>query len=205
MKSGPARGRSVTAMADDKLRAVNSGGTLLVVVGAVSIVAGILALAYPDITLLALGLIAGINVFLFGLLGLVNAVTADDDDTVPRVLVGVFGVLGILAGLLMMRRPGETVLVILLAVGLWLIMSGLIEGIFALTEKADRGPRLLSALADLVLGILLLALPKLSLGTVALLCGIAFILRGAFAVYAGVKLRRAAHAVNPAAPATHPA
>jgi uncharacterized membrane protein HdeD (DUF308 family) len=186
-------------MADDTLRTARSGGLLLVVVGAISIIAGILALAYPDITLLALGLIAGINVFLFGLLALVNAVAADEDETVPRVLVGVFGVLGILAGLLMMRRPGETVLVILLAVGLWLIMSGIIEGILALSEHADRGPRLLSALADLVLGILLLALPKLSLGTVAVLCGIAFILRGAFAVYAGLKLRRAAHALTVAA------
>jgi uncharacterized membrane protein HdeD (DUF308 family) len=60
------------------------------------------------------------------------------------------------------------------------------------------------ALADLVFGILLLALPKLSLGTVAVLCGLAFIFRGLFSIYAGLKLRKAA-AVSAGAPATHPA
>jgi uncharacterized membrane protein HdeD (DUF308 family) len=177
-------------MADDTLKAANAGGGLLIAAGVLSIIAGILALVYPDITLLALALIAGINVFLLGLLGIVNAVT-DEGDTVPRVLVGVFGLLGVLAGILMMRRPGETLLVILLAVGLWLIISGIVEGVIALSEHENRGARLLAALADLVLGILLLALPELSLATVAVLCGIAFLIRGAFAIYAGLRLRKA--------------
>ena len=158
-------------------------------------VAGILALVYPDITLLALALIAGINVFLFGLLGIVNAISADQDDAVPRALVAILGILGVLAGLIMMRRPGETLLVLLLAVGLWLIMSGVISGIIALTEPEDRGARLLAALFDIVLGGLLLALPKLSLATVAILCGVSFLIRGAFALYVGLKLRKGAAAV----------
>jgi uncharacterized membrane protein HdeD (DUF308 family) len=186
--------RSVAIMADDTLKAANAGGGLLIAAGVLSIIAGILALVYPDITLLALALIAGINVFLLGLLGIVNAVT-DEGDTVPRVLVGVFGLLGVLAGILMMRRPGETLLVILLAVGLWLIISGIVEGVIALSEHENRGARLLAALADLVLGILLLALPELSLATVAVLCGIAFLIRGAFAIYAGLRLRKAGAAL----------
>jgi uncharacterized membrane protein HdeD (DUF308 family) len=182
-------------MADDTLKAANAGGGLLIAAGVLSIIAGILALVYPDITLLALALIAGINVFLLGLLGIVNAVTDDEGDTVPRVLVGVFGLLGVLAGILMMRRPGETLLVILLALGLWLIISGIVEGVIALSEHENRGARLLAALADLVLGILLLALPELSLATVAVLCGIAFLIRGAFAIYAGLRLRKAGAAL----------
>src|SRR5687767_7616000 len=54
-------------MDENPLKAVQSSGWLLIVTGAVSMVAGILAIVYPDITLLALALIAGINVFLFGL------------------------------------------------------------------------------------------------------------------------------------------
>ena len=42
-----------------------SGG-VVVVVGVLSIVAGILAIVYPDVTLLALALIAGINLLLLG-------------------------------------------------------------------------------------------------------------------------------------------
>ena len=187
-------------MADDTLKAAGAGGWVLVAAGVLSVIAGILALVYPDITLLALALIAGINLFLLGLLGIVSAVTGDKGDAVPRVLVGVFGLLGVLAGILMMRRPGETLLVILLAVGLWLIISGIVEGVIALSEPENRGARLLAALADLVLGILLLALPKLSLGTVAFLCGLAFLIRGAFTIYAGLQLRKAGAVLATASP-----
>jgi uncharacterized membrane protein HdeD (DUF308 family) len=53
----------------------------------------------------------------------------------------------------------------------------------------DRAFRLLVALFDLVLGGLILALPDESLKTMAVLAGIAFIVRGIFAVVIGLKLR----------------
>jgi uncharacterized membrane protein HdeD (DUF308 family) len=173
----------------EPLKAVHASGWLLLVVGAASIVAGILALVYPEITLLALGLIAGINVLLLGVLALVDAV-ASEGGTGARVLVGVLGVLGVLGGIVMMRRPGETILVIVMVLGLWLVLSGITEAIVALMDATDRGVRLLGALVDLVIGILILALPKVSLGTVAVLAAIAFLVRGAFAVYVGWQLRR---------------
>ena len=175
----------------EPLKAVHASGWLLIVVGLVSIVAGILALAFPDITLLALGLIAGINVLLLGILGLVDAV-AGDGSTGTRVLVAVLGVLGVLGGIVMMRRPGETLLVLIIVLGLWLILSGITDAIVALMEPADRGARLLAALADFVVGILVLALPKVSLATVAILVAIAFLIRGCFAVYSGWHARKAA-------------
>jgi uncharacterized membrane protein HdeD (DUF308 family) len=178
----------------EPLRAVQASGWLLIVVGVVSIVAGILALVYPDITLLALGLIAGIEVLLLGVLALVDAV-AGERGTGPRILVAVLGVLGVLGGIVMMRRPGETILVIVLVLGLWLVLSGVTEAIVALMEPADRGPRLLSALVDLVLGVLILALPELSLATVAVLAAIAFLVRGFFSLYVGWHTRRAASAL----------
>jgi uncharacterized membrane protein HdeD (DUF308 family) len=176
-------------MTDNTLKAAQSGGWLLIVTGVISVIAGILALVYPDITLLALALIAGINVFVFGLMSIVSAVSGERDDGGSRALSAVLGILGVLAGLLVMRRPGETLIVLLLAVALWLIVSGLISWIIALTESDDRGPRLLAALFDIVVGGLLLALPELSLGTVAILCGLSFLFRGAFAIYIGLKLR----------------
>jgi uncharacterized membrane protein HdeD (DUF308 family) len=174
----------------DPLKAVHTSGWLLLIVGVVSIVAGILALVYPDITLLALGLITGINVLLLGILALVDAV-AGEGGPGARILVGILGVLGVLGGIVMMRRPGETVLVIVLVIGLWLILSGVTEAIIALSERADRGARLLAALVDFVIGILILALPKVSLATVAVLVAIAFLIRGMFAVYVGWHARKA--------------
>ena len=54
----------------------------------------------------------------------------------------------------------------------------------------DRGWVALSAISDLVLGILILALPDLSLATLAVLFGISLVLRGVFALVAAFKLRK---------------
>src|SRR3712207_8565261 len=40
--------------------------TVLIVAGALGVIAGLLAIAYPDLTLLALALIAGINLMILG-------------------------------------------------------------------------------------------------------------------------------------------
>ena len=170
-----------------------SGG-VVVVVGVISIVAGILAIVYPDLTLLALALIAGINLLLLGILGLVDAVTSDDDAGGTRVLSGVLGLLGVIAGLVVMRRPGESLLALILIIGVWFVVSGLVDAIRALVVPGDRAFRLLVAVFDLALGALILALPDLSLKTMAILAGIAFIVRGIFAVLIGLKLRKVAAA-----------
>jgi len=167
-----------------------SGG-VVIVVGVLSIVAGVLAVVFPDLTLLALALIAGINLLLLGALGLVEAIVSREIDSGARVLSGVLGLLGVIAGLVVMRRPGESLLAIILILGVWFVVSGLVDAIRAITTPGDRGFRLLVAAADIVLGGLILALPELSLTTMALLTGFAFIIRGVFAIVMGVKLRRA--------------
>ena len=168
-------------------------GTVVVVVGVLSIVAGILAIVYPDLTLLALALIAGINLLLLGALGLVESITSDEVDGSARVLSGVLGLLGVIAGLVVMRRPGESLLAIILILGVWFVVSGLVDLIRAIATSGERAFRLLVAVVDLVLGGLILTLPDLTLTTMALLAGFAFIVRGVFAVIVGLRLRK--HAV----------
>lgn len=169
---------------------VRQFGTLLIVAGVLGTIAGILALVFPDLTLLALALIAGINLLLLGALSLVDAFS-DDGDTAARVFAALLGLLGIMAGLVVMRRPGESLLAVLLVLGIWLVVTGIVDLVRALANARDRGLRLLAAAADLVLGGLILALPDVSLKTLALLIGIAFIVRGVLSVVRGLALRRA--------------
>jgi uncharacterized membrane protein HdeD (DUF308 family) len=182
----------------DPLHELRSSGTLLIVAGAISIVCGMLALVYPDATLLVLGLICGVNVLLLGILSLINAV----DDELPtgvRILDALAGVLGVLAGIVIMRRPGETILVLVLALGLWLVIKGLLDGIGALRSPGEgRGLVALAAVVDLAIGALILALPDVGLGTLALLVALAFLVRGAMTVALGVAARRAAKALRSA-------
>ena len=183
----------------DTLTALRSSGSLLIAAGAISIIAGLLAIAYPDITLLALALFAGINLILLSALTRVDAFSKDV-DAAPRAVSAVLGILGLIAGLVVLRRPGETLLVLVLVLGIWLVVSGIISFLRSLDGVAGRGLEMLEAVCEIALGILILALPDLSLRTVAILAGIGFILRGALAVYGGWQLRKAGRvAPRPAA------
>jgi uncharacterized membrane protein HdeD (DUF308 family) len=165
-------------------------GLVLIVAGTLGTIAGVLAILYPDITLLALALIAGINIMLLGVASLVDSFVSDD-ETGGRVLAGVLGVLGIVAGLAVMRRPGESLLALLVILGIWLVVTGIVDLVRAFAAADGRGLRLIVALVDIAFGSLILALPKLTLGTLALLVGISFLVRGVIMVVTGVGLRRA--------------
>lgn len=165
-------------------------GTLLIVAGVLGAIAGILAIVYPELTLLALALIAGINLMILGVMSLVDAFSGEGDTT-TRVLASLLGLLGIMAGLVVIRRPGESLLAILLVLGIWLVLTGIVDLVRAIVSPLYRGMRLLTALVDLVLGGLILALPDESLGTLAVLIGIAFVVRGVLSVVRGLQLRKA--------------
>jgi uncharacterized membrane protein HdeD (DUF308 family) len=177
----------------EMFRDARSYGTFLIVAGVLGAIAGILALVYPDITLLALALIAGINLMLLGILALIESF-GGDRDAGDRVLAGVIGILGLIAGLVVIRRPGESLLALVVIIGVWLVVTGIVDFIRAFSRLENRALRLLAALVDVILGILILALPKLSLGTLAILVGLAFLIRGVVAVFGGIGLRRAAGA-----------
>src|SRR5215207_3897544 len=131
---------------------VRSYGLLLIVAGVLGAIAGILALVYPDLTLLALALIAGINLLLLGIVNLIQAF-GDEHDVTGRILSVVIGLLGIMAGIVVMRRPGESLLAILVVIGIWLVVSGIVDFVRAFSTLEDRAMRLLVALADVILGI----------------------------------------------------
>ncbi len=102
----------------------------------------------------------------------------------------ILGVLGLIAGLVVLRRPGETLLALVLVLGIWLIVSGAVNFFRAFSTLENRAAQMLVAICEIVLGILILSLPDVSLRTVAILAGIGFILRGALAIYAGLQLRK---------------
>ncbi len=180
----------MTSTTADTVAGLKGAGWIMIAAGAISIIAGILAIAYPDITLLVLAIFTGVNLIVLSALSLVDAFHADRDSG-ARALSATLGVLGIIAGLVVLRRPGETLLVLILAIGIWLVVSGIVSFFRALEDLEDRALRMLVALSEIVLGGLLLCLPDLSLKTVAVLAGISFLFRGALAVYAGIQLRKA--------------
>src|SRR6187200_2949168 len=88
----------------DPLAGARAGGGLLIAAGAISIVAGLLVIAYPDITLLAFAIFAGVNLLILSALSLADSFDGSADSG-ARALSAVLGVLGIIAGLVVLKRP----------------------------------------------------------------------------------------------------
>jgi uncharacterized membrane protein HdeD (DUF308 family) len=171
---------------------------LFVVLGLICVATGIVTLVWPGETLLVLGVIFGIFLMIAALLEIIDAVTGDPGG---RALSAIIGVVALIAGLICIRRPGESLLALVIAVGIYLIASGVIRIVRAFGSDGRRGAGIALGVVDGVIGIVILAWPKIGLGTIAILFALSMLLRGAFVLVVGFQLRKArsASAEQPAA------
>ena len=157
-------------------------------IGLLSIAVGILALAYPDLTLLALGLFFGINLLMVGAFAVMVGVD-EDSGAGGRTLRIVVGFLAILAGMVCLVRPGASVLALLIVVAFWFVMVGVADLARAFSEPRHRWLSAILGVIGVAAGIIIVANPDIGLETLALLAGIAFIVRGTVELIAGFALR----------------
>lgn len=104
------------------------------VAGAVLVVGGILAIAWPDITLWALAVVTGIGLLVSGGVRVMGAL--DRPEGWRWLLAG--GVLSLVAGVMALIWPEATVLVLAIVLGIRLLVFGLAEIAFALTLHEVR-------------------------------------------------------------------
>jgi uncharacterized membrane protein HdeD (DUF308 family) len=152
--------------------------------GALAVIFGILTLAWPGVTLLALILLWGIYALVDGIssIALGAAVRGHRWSNV------VIGVVGILAGLVAIMLPGETAVVLLVIIAIWAIVAGVVQiaaGLALRRTMAHAWFLVLTGGLTLVLGVVLLLNPgagALALVTTiaifALIWGISLILLG---------------------------
>ena len=182
-------------MTVDPVAQVAKNWWLFLILGLVTVIAGILAIVYPGITLLALGIFAGVSLLMIGVMEIVEAFAESE----ARAMNAVIGVVSLLAGLVCLRRPGESLLAIVIVLGFWLIIEGVIRFIATFAVLEDRALMMGLALLDIILGVLILALPELSLVTLAVLFAISLLARGVFAILTAFRLRGVRHGQTGAA------
>lgn len=165
---------------------------LVGLLGVLSIAAGVLALVYPNITLLALGLIVGIYLVVAGA-SYVALATIENQTAGGRVLRYLVGFLSTLAGLICLVRPGAGVLALLIALSFWFILTGMADLARALDVREHRFISAVLGVVSIAAGVIIVANPDIGLTTLALLAGIGFIVRGTVEVMAAVWMYRAGH------------
>ncbi|MEU6575637.1 HdeD family acid-resistance protein [Streptomyces sp. NPDC046805] len=156
------------------------GGSWLWILGSAisALVPGILILVWPDETLHVLAVLIGLYLLVAG--GFRFAATFSRDargDRFPRLLVSV---LFVLAGVLCLRHPMQTIAALSLIVGVVWILSGMATAYTALTTKdmPHRGFVIGASFLAIVAGIVVLALPSESARALTRLLGLWLVLLG---------------------------
>jgi len=159
------------------------------VAGVLGVIVGIVALAYPGPTLLAVGIIFGAYLAAWGTMLIVHGATDGDAPVFVRVLGAIVGALGLLAGLILLVRPGESVVTAALVLGFWWVVSGSMQLARGLTEPEGRVWNILIGILGVVAGIIILAQPGIGVITLVYVVGIGLIFQGILEIAAAMAIR----------------
>lgn len=110
----------------------------LVVLGLLNLAVGILLLVYPGPSLEVLAIIAGVYILLFAAIGLGLAIAGPAEGG-SRTLEVIVALIGLIAGLLVIRHPGNSVLLLALAIGIYLVLSGAVHVVLAFGGSGAAG------------------------------------------------------------------
>ncbi|MEU2778310.1 DUF308 domain-containing protein [Streptomyces sp. NPDC007162] len=166
----------------NKSPAARLGGswTWQLLYGLVSIVIGVIAVAWPGPTLVVLAVVLGAQLIATGVFRLVGSASLGETGT-ARTLTAVLGVVSLLLGLYAIRHVLITVLALGLLLGVYWIVDGF-TAVFAAVDHPGlpaRGWNVFIGLLGVLAGLTLLVWPGLSLLTLSFMAGLWLIMLGA--------------------------
>ena len=153
--------------------------TSLIARGILAVIIGIVALAWPGVTVLALVIMFAVYAFIAAGLQAARAFSSRMACAIGHLLLGVAD---LAAGVTALAWPGPTALVLVLIVGVWAIIAGLAEFFAAFQSGEPAGTRAmltLGGLAAIAFGVVLCARPGIGAITLALLFGLFNLIAGA--------------------------
>jgi uncharacterized membrane protein HdeD (DUF308 family) len=162
--------------------------------GILTLLAGILVLAWPSQTLLVLAVLFGVQLIISGIFRFVGAFASDDLTGGTRVLLALLGVLSIIIGLWAVRHVVLTLLALTVFLGIYWIVNGVIEIFTAIShrEMPDRGWSAVMGILSILAGIIVLAYPGLTLLGLAVILGIWLLVFGIMEITAAFRIRKLA-------------
>jgi uncharacterized membrane protein HdeD (DUF308 family) len=165
---------------------------VLVLQGVLGIVVGILALIYPDLALATIALLFAVWAIASG----VSQLTAGWRVAEARGRSWPFllsGAVSVIAGVLALVNPGITILYLVLLLGAWILISGVMEVYTAWRIRNQVTGEWILALAGalrVIVGLIIVAMPIVGAILSAALFAVWAILSGAAALFLGWRLRQ---------------
>lgn len=170
---------------------VKSLSTSLMLRGLLAVSVGIVALAWPGVTILALVILFAIYAFIAAGTEALRAFRSQTAGPVVGHLL--LGLVDIGAAVIALAWPGPTALVLVLLVGAWAMLGGLLEfyaGVQAGEPAGTRAFFFVSGLISITFGIVLFARPGMGAVTLALLFGLFNLIYGTSTFLRGFELAR---------------
>ncbi|UNX54253.1 HdeD family acid-resistance protein [Georgenia sp. TF02-10] len=163
---------------------------LPVIRGVLAILLGVLALVWPAATLLTLILVLGVFWLVDGVVGIVDGVRWRGEAGAGLRIV--LGVLGVLAGLVLVLQPGLSAGVLVTIAGVWAVLGGV--ALVVVSVQARRwgvgwGWGVAAGVVTAVFGILLIAWPGIGAATFVILLGAYALVAGIALVVHGLRIR----------------
>ncbi len=181
---------SYASMSREQARAFGGLWWLALLLGVLSIIAGVVVLAKPGDSLTTLAVVAGIFVLIDGIGELCASLMGGTEN---RGLVALLGVLNLIVGVVLIRHPVGGVTFVVVVIGVWLIAIGAVRFVQSFEIEGERVWRLLIAVVEIVVGIVIVSSPNIGFATLALLVGLAFIVNGVSIAALGIAMRAAGH------------
>ena len=166
-----------------------------------TLVPGVLILVWPEGTLHVLAVLIGPYLLVTGAFRFVAVFAREGHERLPGLLLAV---LYVLAGVLCLRNPLQTITALSLIVGLVWLVSGILTLYTALATKdlPHRGVVLGAAVLGIVAGIVVLALPAESARALTRLLGLWLVLLGLGEAVVALAWRAALRKTHPTGPGT---
>ena len=160
--------------------------------GILTLLAGVIMLAWPSETLLVVAVLFGIQLIISGIFRFVAALASSDLTGGTRVMLALLGVLSIIIGLWAVRHAVITLVALAVFLGIFWVVNGLIDIFAAVShrEMPDRGWSILMGVLSIIAGLIVLAFPGLTLLGLAVILGIWLLVFGIMEIMGAFRLRK---------------
>ena len=159
---------------------------MLLLRGILAVVFGLLCVAYPNVTLLVIKIMFGTYALVDGIFALASSLSTAK-GTPPWWSTILEGIVGIILGLLILIWPDITGFTLLYLIGAWAVITGIFEIIAAIRLRqvfTNEWLLILSGVASVVFGLLILVIPPRGragggvwIGTYAIVFGMFYVAR----------------------------
>ena len=165
--------------------------------GILSVILGLLVLRWPGATIVTAAILFGAFLLVTGISQVFHAFTLHISGG-GRALLFISGAASLVLAVLAFRHLSDAVWLLAIWVGIGFVFRGVAEAATALSDHDTpaRGWQIFLGIATLIAGVVVLAYPVSSLGTLTLVVGIWLIVIGVLEIIASFGIRKAGNEVR---------